>query len=139
VQFLPTAIDDLLAGQHVELVTLNRVNNLDGFADDGNVIEPASRRQPFLVELEDAVGELVAFTKVVEEPAVEIRRAQGRLNRGDARGMRFVRRTCRGRVLRACGRDGDEQEEQQKDERGACVDETFHVVCFNLSNFIRLI
>ncbi len=101
VEFLPAAVDDLPAGQGVELEALDGVDDLDGLARDGDEVEPAARREALVVEPEDAVGERVAAAEVVEEPTVELRLAERRLD---------VRDALRVRRLRARVGEGEEDE-----------------------------
>src|SRR5215211_5972413 len=66
VELLPTGVDDLAAGQRVEAVALDGVDDADGLADDGHVVEPAARGDPRGRQAQDAVGERVAAAEVVE-------------------------------------------------------------------------
>src|SRR5215204_2893701 len=69
VKLLPTPVDDFAAGQRVEAVALDGVDDADGLADDGHVVEPAARGDTRGRQAQDAVGERVAAAEVVEEPA----------------------------------------------------------------------
>jgi predicted RecA/RadA family phage recombinase len=112
VKLLPAPVDDLAAGQRVELETLDGVDDADRLARGGHVVEPAARGEAAVAEAEDAVGERVRAAEVVEEPAVEPRLAERRLNLRDARGRGRVDRLRR--LLRA-RRENVEAEKQEKE------------------------
>ena len=57
------------------------MDELAGFAFGGDEVEPAAGDEGVWVEAEDAIGDGVAVVVIIEEPAVEVVFAQGRLNR----------------------------------------------------------
>ncbi len=59
LQLLPRQVDDLSTGKLIELAALNRVDDFCRLARRRNVVEPAARRNPAHVELENAISERV--------------------------------------------------------------------------------
>src|SRR5689334_22042526 len=99
------------------------MDDLDRLADDRNEVEPAARRDSALAELQYSIRERVAVAEVGEEPAVEVRLAQSRLNLGDAGGLLLPGL----RLLRAGG-SAEEGCERGEREGQACGGGSFHVV-----------
>jgi hypothetical protein len=90
-ELLPTGIFGFGSGEGVELEGLDAVDELAGFADGGDEVEPAAGDEGIFVEAEDAVGDGVAVVVVVEEPAVEVVVAQGGLDVVEVHGFAEVR------------------------------------------------
>ena len=80
LELLPGGVGVFAAGEGVELAGFDAVDELAGLAFGGDEVEPAAGDEAVLVEAEDAVGDGIAMVVVVEEPAVEVLLAQGRLN-----------------------------------------------------------
>ena len=77
MQFLPTGVLGLGAGQRVEAALLDAVHQLARLARGGNEVVPAARDVGLGVEAEDALGDGIAVVVVVKEPAVERGVAKG--------------------------------------------------------------
>ena len=97
VQLLPAAIDEFPARQRVEFELLDRHYNFHRLAGRWDVVEPAARRDEVLVHLQDAIGEGIAVAKIIEEPAVQLCRAQSRLDFVHALGCLLLRTHQRGK------------------------------------------
>jgi hypothetical protein len=107
------------------------VDDADGLADDGDVVEPAARGDARGRQTQDAVGERVAAAEVIEEPAVEVRLAQRSLNLGDT----FDLLVAGADVLR----DGARAEAEDEDERREYVVCSSHGVLNNSSSEVSLL
>ena len=83
MQFLPTAKDKFPPGKRVEFKLLDRLHNFNRLARRRDVIEPAARRQHLFVQFQNPVGEGIAVSEIVEEPAVQFGIAQCSLNFSD--------------------------------------------------------
>src|SRR5712691_7168902 len=80
MQFFPATVFRSLAGQAIELRGLDAVHDLDRFARSRNVVEPTTRSNSMIVEFQNAQGKRIAAAKIVEQPAVELRRHQRSLD-----------------------------------------------------------
>ena len=80
MQFLPTGILRLGAGERVESALLDAVHQLARLARGGNEVVPAASDVGVLVEREDVLGDGIAVVVVVKEPAVERGVAKGGLD-----------------------------------------------------------
>src|SRR5262249_38409680 len=83
LQLLPAEIDLLRAGQMVERPRLDPVDQLARLAPGGDHTIQPSRAHGLVVQVEHAPGQHVAAPEVVEQPAIEVEAAQGRLDRSE--------------------------------------------------------
>src|SRR6266403_4222799 len=87
------------------------MDDLRWFARGGNVIEPAARTGAVFAQSQDPRRERIAPAKIVEEPAVQLRRLERLLDFGDAFGRsRFS--------ADGCGKDEENKQRCQREELG---------------------
>src|SRR2546426_9063034 len=82
--FLPRQVKPALAGNLVQGVRFNLVENLGRSSLRGYQVVPAPRHVAGRIELQDAGGQGVAAAKIVEQPAVKPGFLEGLLDGGDA-------------------------------------------------------
>lgn len=70
-EFLPAEVDDLIAGQVVEGGRLDAVDEFFGLAPGRDEVEEAPGADRAIFEAEDATGQDVRASEVLEEPAID--------------------------------------------------------------------
>ena len=77
---MPAEVDDLVAGQVVEGGRFDAVDEFFGGALGGDHVEEASGADGAVFEVEDAAGQDVRASEVVEQPAVDTEIQEGGLD-----------------------------------------------------------
>ncbi len=87
LQLRASRVDDLRAGQVIEIVTLDGVHQRPGLAGCRDQVEPAARGQvPGAAHSREAVRDRVRALEVVEEPCIEPIGFEGLLDGADVDG-----------------------------------------------------